>query len=224
MVYQISEDQVVRNEFYTIPYTWIRSDKPNKSICIMLPGLGYTTQRPLFHYATGLFLNHHVDVLQIHYQFAKNEKYKKLPYAEQEQWMYDDVRAVTDEVLKNTNYEQFFILGKSIGTISMAKAWSEKSFVQNACGIWLTPLVKIDEVYKAMLNSHRPSLCVLGDKDHHFNVERVSSLKNNPLVRTFVVPGADHSLEIGGEIFASIEALKEVMKQVEDFLIRYRTY
>src|SRR5690242_1808198 len=95
-------------------HTWIRSDKPNKSICIMLPGLGYTTQRPLFHYATGLFLNHQVDVLQINYQFTKNERFKELPDADQKQWLYDDVKAVVDEVLKNTNYEQFFIFGKSI--------------------------------------------------------------------------------------------------------------
>ncbi|MDQ6595824.1 alpha/beta hydrolase [Bacillus salipaludis] len=223
-MYQISEAQVIRNEFSIIPYTWIRSDKPNKSICIMLPGLGYTTQRPLFDYATGLFLNHQVDVLQINYQFTKNERFKELPDADQTQWMYDDVKVVVVEVLKNTNYEQFFIFGKSIGSIPMAKEWSEKGFVQNAVGIWLTPLVKIDNAYEALLNADHPSLCVIGDMDHHFNEEKVSTLKNNPLVYTFIVPDADHSLEIGGDIFASIEALKEVMKRVEDFMMRYKPY
>ncbi|MBI0578715.1 hypothetical protein IEC97_15230 [Neobacillus cucumis] len=101
----------------------------------------------------------------------------------------------------------------------MAKEWVEKRVVPNLFGIWLTPLVKIDGVYEAMLNSDCPLLCVIGDQDHHFHEERISSLKNNPLISTCVIPGANHSLELGSDMFASIEALKEVLKQVEDFLI-----
>lgn len=184
----------------------------------MLPGLGYTTQQPLFHYATGLFLNHQIDVLHINYQFAKNEQFKKLTDTEQEQSMYDDVLAVLDKVLKASKYKQFFVLGKSIGTIPMAKEWVEKRVSGNTFGIWLTPLVKRDAVYEAMMNTDSPSLCVIGDQDRHYDKERISSLKNNSLVSTYIIPQANHSLEITGDLFASIEALKEVMKQVEDFL------
>lgn len=96
---QIIEGQVVRNEDSTIPYTWIRNDLSN-GICIMLPGLGYGTQRPLFHYATGMCLNQNIDVLHVNYQFAKDEQFRKLKKAEQDQWMYEDVKAVVEEALK----------------------------------------------------------------------------------------------------------------------------
>jgi len=220
-MYQILENQVVRNEHSTIPYTWFRSDQPNQGICIMLPGLGYNTQRPLFHYATGMCLNHNIDVLHINYQFTKNEQFKKLSETDQDQWMYEDVKAVVDEVLKDTVYEQCFLVSKSIGTIPMAREWTEKNFIKNTIGVWLTPLIKDDNVYQALLNTDLPSLCVIGDHDHHFIKERIYSLKNNELVSTVVIPKADHGLEIKGDILASIEAIKEVIERVQEFVVKF---
>ncbi|WP_066070308.1 alpha/beta family hydrolase [Neobacillus soli] len=220
-MYQFTENQVVRNEYSTIPYMWIRSENPNKSICVMLPGLGYSTQRPLFHYATGVCLNNHVDVLHINYDFAKNEHFKKLTRSEQDRWMYEDVKAVVDEVLKDSTYEQCILLSKSIGTIPMAIEWTEKNFSHNAFGIWLTPLLKDDNVFNTLLNTELPSLCVIGDQDHHFIEERISSFKKNELVSSVLIPNADHGLEIKGDIVASIDAVKEVMASVQEFIVKF---
>lgn len=221
-MYEFIEGQVVRNEFSTIPYTWIRSKQPVNSICIMLPGLGYTTQRPLFHFGTGICLEQNIDVLHINYQFAKNEHFKKLSEPEQDNWMYEDVLAVVEEVLKDPSYEQSFLLSKSIGTIPMAKEWGRRTITQNTFGIWLTPLFKIDEVYQALLNTQLPSLCIIGDQDHHFVEERISSLENNALIQTVVVPNTEHSLEVKGDVITSLDAMKEVMASIESFIVRYK--
>lgn len=220
MVYQVFESKVVRDESSTIPYTWIRGEQPSKSICIMLPGLGYSTERPIFYYATGMCLNNHVDVLHINYNFAQNEHFKKLAKADQEQWMYEDVKAVAKEVLNDSRYEQCFLLSKSIGTIPMAMEWTAKNFIHNAIGIWLTPLLKVDAVYSAIVETELPSLCVIGDNDHHFIEERISSFTNNELVNTVVIPNADHSLEIAGDISSTINAAKEVMTCIQEFMLR----
>ncbi|MEO2077075.1 MAG: hypothetical protein ABGX20_17035 [Bacillus sp. (in: firmicutes)] len=217
-MYKFFEDAVVRNEYSTIPYTWIRSEQPNKTICIMLPGLGYSTQRPLFHYATGVCLNNNVDVLNINYNFVKNEKFRVLPKEEQEQWMYEDVKAVVETAVKDAGYEQSILLSKSIGTIPMAMEWTEETFLQNSVGIWLTPLLKEDRVYHALVETELPSLCVIGDEDHHFIKERLAAVENNPLVSTVVIPKAEHGLEIQGNTSASIEAMKEIMLHVEAFI------
>jgi len=185
----------------------------------MLPGLGYSTERPIFYYATSMCLNHNVDVLHINYTFAKNEHFKKLSDANQEQWMYEDVKAVVEEVLKDTHYEQWILLSKSIGTVPMALEWAQKKFIPNAIGIWLTPLLKVDSVYHAILETKLPSLCVIGDRDHHFIEERISCLKNNKLVQTVVIPKADHSLEIPGDISATINAAREVLTSIQEFII-----
>ncbi|WP_312472062.1 alpha/beta family hydrolase [Neobacillus sp.] len=219
-MYQLTEGQVERNEYSTIPFKWIRSEQPNNSICIMLPGLGYTTKRPLFHYATGVCLNNKIDVLHVNYEFAKNEHFKKLSETEQENWMYEDVKAVVREVVKDINYEQCFLLSKSIGTIPMAMEWTEKNFIHNSVGIWLTPLIKNENVYQALLKTELPSLCIIGDQDNHFIEDRIYSIKNNECVSTVVIPNADHSLEIKEDILASIDAAKEVITAIQDFIIK----
>ncbi|MFC4802903.1 alpha/beta family hydrolase [Neobacillus sp. GCM10023253] len=221
-MYEIIEGQVLRTENSTIPYTWIRSKEPAKSICIMLPGLGYTTQRPLFHYSTGICLNQNIDVLHINYQFANNEHFKKLPGPEHEQWMYDDIKAVVDEVLKERSYDQCFLLSKSIGTIPMAMEWKQRNFIHNAIGIWLTPLIKMDKVYQALLNTELPSLCIIGDLDHHYNKEKISAIITNHLVDTVVIPNTEHSLEVKGDTLATIDALKEAVKHIEAFVENHK--
>lgn len=221
-MYEFIEDQVVRNEMSTIPYLWIQSKQPAKSICVMLPGLGYSTQRPLFHYGTGVCLEQNVDVLHINYKFVKNEHFKKLPEPEQNQWMYEDVCAVVEEVLKDSSYEQIFLLSKSIGTIPMAKEWGQRHFTRQSFGIWLTPLIKIDVVYQSLLKTQLPSLCIIGNQDHHFVEERITSLKNNPLIETVVVSNAEHSLEVNGDVLESIDAMKEIMKSIGEFVRDHR--
>jgi hypothetical protein len=220
-MYDIIENEVIRNEYSTIPYLWIRSKKPNKSICIMLPGLGYTTQQPLFHYATNLFADNHVDILHINYNFVKNKHFAKLKKMEQEQCMYDDVRTVVIEVLKDTNYEKCFLFSKSIGTIPMAMEWTKRNFIDNPIGIWLTPLLKEDLVFDTLLKTDIPSICVIGDQDQHYIEERISLLENNSLISTLVIPNANHSLEVNGDILATIEAMKAIINRIHEFINKH---
>jgi hypothetical protein len=217
-MYELIENEVIRNEYSTIPYLWIRGKKPNKRICIMLPGLGYTTKQPLFHYATNLLTDNGVDIIHINYHFVKNKQFAMLSKIEQEQWMYEDVQAVVNEVLKTTNYEQCFLLSKSIGTIPMAIEWKQRNFIHNPVGIWLTPLLKEDQVFDTLLKTDIPSICVIGDQDQHYLEERILLLENNSLISMLVIPNANHSLEVNGDILATIEAMKLIMKRINEFI------
>ncbi|NYE08703.1 hypothetical protein F4694_005552 [Bacillus niacini] len=187
-MYELIEDEVVRNEYSTIPFLWIRSKQRNNSICIMLPGISYSTQQPLFHYATNLFAENGVDILHINYNFIKSKHFVKLNKTEQEHWMYEDVRTVVGEVLIDTIYEKCFLLSKSIGTIPMAMEWAEKKFINLPIGIWLTPLLKENLVFDTLLKTNIPSLCVIGDQDQHYLQARISILETNKLISTLVIP------------------------------------
>jgi predicted alpha/beta-hydrolase family hydrolase len=213
---QIIENQVIRNEHSTVPYRWI--SKGNKAVCIMLPGIGYSTREPLFYYATVMCVNQNIDIIHINYNYAKNDYFKSLAASDKEHWIYEDVKAVVSQVFKERDYDQCFILGKSLGTIPMAVEWSQKQFSNKTIGIWLTPLLKDDAVYNALSNTDFPSLCVIGDQDHHFMEEKVASLEKNSLVSTLVIPNADHSLEIKGDISGTIVAAKIVMSMMEEWI------
>jgi len=220
-MYEMIQAEVVRDKYSSVPYLWIRNKKPNKSICIMLPGLEYSTQQPLFHYATSLLADNNIDILHINYNFVKNKQFAKLSKMEKEQWIYEDVEAVVKEVLKDPHYEQCFLLSKSIGTIPMAMEWKSKNFIQNPVGIWLTPLLKEDLVFKTLLNTDIPSFFVIGNQDQHYIEDRISLLENNNQISTLVIPNANHSLEVNGDVLKSIEAMLLIMKRLQEFIHTY---
>jgi hypothetical protein len=137
---------------------------------------------------------------------------------EQAQWMYYDVKGVVNDILKNTNYEQCFLLSKSIGSIPMAMEWKQRNFIHNPVGIWLTPLLKEDQVFDTLLKTDIPSICVIGDQDQHYIEERISLLENKSLISMLIIPNANHSLEVDGDILATIEAMKVIMKRMHEFI------
>ncbi|MBW8351554.1 hypothetical protein K0H71_19230 [Bacillus sp. IITD106] len=223
-MYEFNEGKIARNEDSTINYTWICGKEKNNSICIMLPGLGYTNQRPLFHYATSVCMNENVDVFHINYNYLENEAFKKMQHDEQDQWIYEDVKSVVGTVLKDIKYETYFILSKSIGTIPMAYEWNEKNFIsgQNTYGIWLTPLIKDEFVYNALSKTVIPSLYVIGTDDPHYSEELIASINENSAVTGLVIPNADHGLEVKGDTRTSINIVKDVMISIEKFIREYK--
>lgn len=222
-MYDFIEKNIVREDQSTLNYTWIRGKEEDKNICIMLPGLGYTTQGPLFYYSTNVCINNNLDFLHINYNYMDNVKFNHLSEHEQEKWMYADAKLVIETVLNDVEYEKYFFLGKSIGTIPMSYIWKEKDFINHhkIYGIWLTPLLKEKTVYDALLNSVVPSYFVIGNQDPYFSEELNHSL-NNEQVSRLIIPNADHSLEIQGNIKATMTAAKQIIISIEDFIKKYK--
>lgn len=142
-----------------VPYEIISKTDQPKGLAILIPGMGYTSQAPVFHYSTGVFLNKDYDVLHVNYQYS-DEKYDLFSYEELVEFIHLDVSSVLDEVLKDSAYDSFYIVGKSFGTLAMGKAL-ERELLQNAKAIWLTPLITKEEVFEPMKNSLHKGLCVM---------------------------------------------------------------
>ena len=198
-----------------IPFrTLSRSDDAN-SLAIILPGAGYTTQAPLLHYSTRVFLHKSFDVLQVNYQY--NDKiYDDFTMEELSEAIKWDVKTVLDDVLSNKAYENYYLIGKSLGTIAMSNELNRDCF-QNAKVIWLTPLIQREDVLSAMVRSKNKSLCIIGDKDPYYNEERYSKVVENPSFKSMLIPNVEHSLEYGENVVESINLLKNVITEIEQF-------
>ena len=202
----------------SIKTIWIREETRSTTLCIMFPGKGYTTQRPLFHYMTSLVRSEEIDVLQLEYDYTENQLFQSSSYEEQDRWMHEDCSSVIEQFLTEQPYEQTIWVSKSIGTIPMALGWNEGFQKWSPlCGIWLTPLLTERTVEAALHASQVPSLVVIGDQDSEYNQEKIATLKAQQ-VAVVVVPEANHGLEKASDTLASIEIMKDIMKQVSSFL------
>ncbi|THE13684.1 alpha/beta hydrolase [Bacillus timonensis] len=196
----------------SIPFRLIEQKQEVNNLVIVLPGAGYPTQAPLLHFTTGLFYTKGFDVLHINYSYNRqelsdlsNEDFKK------------DVQLAIDKAIKHKNYSNYFIVAKSIGTKALSDLLNYTRF-NDAKVVWLTPILQNDDVYKTMVNCDNKGLCIIGDKDPCFIEDRFESLKNNHNLTLKVIDGANHGLELDKEPMKSIDLLKSVISDMNEFL------
>lgn len=196
-----------------IPFTMLSKVSSSKNLAIILPGMGYTSQAPLLHYSTGVFINKSFDVLHVNYQY-NNKAYDG--FNEISEAIKVDVKNVIDFVLTNKTYENFYLIGKSIGTIAMSSELTRETF-NNAKAIWLTPLIQREDVLHAMVKSENKGLSIIGDKDPCYSEERYVKVAANSNITSKLIPNVNHSLEYVENAVESINILKNVINDIEQF-------
>jgi hypothetical protein len=198
-----------------VDYLLFKQDKHSNSIAVMFPGRGYTAQAPLFHYSTGVFLNQGFDVLHVNYDYTTEES-NTMSLDEHITQITEDVKAVMDRVLKNHSYKNHTLIGKSIGTIALSSIVDRDEFTK-AKVIWLTPLLQLDIVFDKMMESLPLGLCIIGDKDPCYILERYDQLCTKENLSCMLVLGTEHSLNYADNPIESIEVLKRVITEISKF-------
>ncbi|MDG5473484.1 alpha/beta hydrolase [Jeotgalibacillus sp. ET6] len=197
-----------------VPYTLFKQEQP-KGLVIVLPGLGYTAQAPLLHYTTGIYINRGFDVLQVNYRYSSPD-YDHFDQSELIKALNFDIHTVINTLLENESYEDYYLIGKSLGTIAVSSLLKMETFSQ-AKTVWMTPLLHKDDVRAAMLNHHAEGLCFIGSEDPYYQEERFNQLKHNAALSSFCFPEADHSLELKKDTQGSIKILSDIMDQINSF-------
>ncbi|MBX9975949.1 alpha/beta family hydrolase [Cytobacillus firmus] len=195
----------------SIPFRLIEQKEEANSLVIVLPGAGYTTKAPLLHFTTGLFYTKGFDVLHINYTFSREEMsvLSEVDFTR-------DVQHAIDNAIKNKKYRNYYVVAKSIGTIALSHLLNNAMY-KGAKAVWLTPLLQRDDVFNALVNSDHKGLCMIGDRDSCFIEERFEKLKKNQNLILKVIDGGNHSLELDEEPIKSIEILKGVISNINEF-------
>lgn len=198
-----------------VPYTLLSKGVKAEGIAILLPGIGYTVQAPLLHYSTGIYLEKGYDVLHVNYQYTGAD-YENFSVEEVDDALKHDVNKIIGQVLQKHAYPHIHIVAKSFGTLALGNEAVRES-LQDAKFIWLTPLLKEDEIFQAMLDCKQEGLCIIGDEDRHYDEGRFNELKRNQRLEVHLVKGVNHSLEHGFKVLDSISTHKEIMSIIKAF-------
>ena len=198
-----------------INYSLVLNQDQTRKLAIFLPGIGYTAKSPLFHYTERLLVEQEYDILRINYDYT-NPLYDQYTMAEIDEAVKHDVKQVIDQVLKGSVYEQFFLVAKSLGTIALASELGRKKF-KGAKTVWLTPLIKHEDVFLAMKECPNPALGFIGDKDHYFDRSRMEELQANSRLDSHVLKDVNHGMDFIGDPLKSIDILKDVITDIQAF-------
>lgn len=216
---KLTQNEVTSSLGNSIPYTYVQTNLENNKLCIMLPGLGYTTDQPLFYYATGLFLEKDYDILHINYKY-ESQKFMELEQEKRIEIVSEDVKASLDQLLPERKYEDIYIMAKSIGTAALVNELENRKEIRNAKIVWLTPLLQVDNVFNYLYNSNQhEGLLIIGDKDRCYVEERFNSLTAKEDLKVKLMKDTNHALEHVEGMYMSIDCLKEILAEIDRFIL-----
>lgn len=174
-------------------------------LVVLLPGLGYTVDAPLFHYLRKIAWHNNCDTLSIKYGFQVAQS----RYDPQYQGDITKESQQAIEVALKKGYSELVIVGKSLGT-PMAAILANR-FSQTNKLLLLTPIRDSHTIAPNI-----ETLAVIGTADPRYEDGLAVNTKN---LRWKVYEGLDHSLEVRGDMLASIDIMRDVMGECQQFLL-----
>lgn len=202
-----------------VPHRFFRQDRETRHLAIVLPGMGYTADMPLLHYPAQLLLQAGADVLVVDYAYSQRADFAALPPSEREAWLFADVSAAFRAALAQRPYHAVTLLGKSLGTLAMARLLDTEAELAGARTVWLTPVLTNDRVWAQLRHAGRRSVVAIGTADPFYDEARIAEVRALPGTEVVVIDGADHSLELPGDALGSLAALEQVLHALRRLLL-----
>lgn len=203
IIYNSSEGNEVINDYY------YDKDKNNSnSLVVLFPGVNYSCEKPLLHYARKAAVIEGYDVLCVRYGYklSKNDIGKEI------------IKTVSAEVFQaiknchNEKYNNLYFISKSIGG-EVAGNIADKMGYHNVKSLYLTPTPStVQHIIKT------DSYAIVGTKDKIFPEENIQFVKPYKNVKLTLIDNAQHSLEIDNNIEESIKSLSKVACVFKEFL------
>ena len=194
-----------------VPNRFQRPEGATDRLAVLLPGLGYTLDMPLFYYTEDLVLARGWDILRVEYAYNRPE-FQEMPQAERARWLLADATAAYRAGLAQGQYESIALIGKSLGTLAMGHLLTMADQPAAASrAVWLTPLLGNDRLREQIGRFGGPSLFVIGTADPHYDAAILEEVRAATDGETVVVPDADHGMDVPGDAVASVHAVARVV-------------
>lgn len=173
-----------------------------KKLVVIFPGAGYGIDSPLLYYADFIYETNGYERLHMNYQdilldaeLSLEEKRQKL-----REYVWTQIKLINFE-----EYREIVFVSKSIGTVEAG--WIAEKLGIEVTQIFLTPLEE------AMPYCNRKCRIAIGTKDKAHPVYKKYCEEKG--IHTLYIDNANHSLEVEGNPYESIEVLKMVMEFIE---------
>ena len=204
IIYNSSEGNEIINDYY---YNKDKNNSNSNSLVVLFPGVNYSCEKPLLHYARKAAVIEGYDVLCVRYGYklSKDDIGKEI------------IKTVSEEVFQaikncdNEKYNKLYFISKSIGG-EVAGNIADKMGYHNVKSLYLTPTPStVQHIIKT------DSYVIVGTKDKIFPEENIQFVKTYKNVKLTLIDNAQHSLEIDGNIEKSIEGLGKVAGVFKEF-------
>ncbi|MBN1966280.1 MAG: hypothetical protein JW910_16650 [Anaerolineae bacterium] len=201
-----------------VPNRFFQPVEHTGHLAVLLPGLNYTAQMPLLYYPAQLLLSLGADVLQVNYDYPVRPGYRSLSEEERDALLHADADAALRAGLAQADYTRLTLLGKSIGTLALGRLLAGSGLPEHTQAVWLTPLLANNHAYADLRQATQHGLFVMGTTDPYYDPARWQELRAQSHTDMVLIEGADHGLNLAGNVPGSVDALGRVMRAMQHFL------
>jgi pimeloyl-ACP methyl ester carboxylesterase len=198
-----------------IQNTFHRQPEPANALGLVFPGVGYSVHMPVLYYSSKILIDSGLDVLEIGYNYRR-ASFQNEAEDEKLHWVLTDAVSAYHAAKARGNYTKLIAVGKSIGTLAMLSLLDEPELPATKF-VWITPLLKREDVRSSIISVARASLVIIGTNDQHYDAEYLAALEGVG-AQVLVIENADHSLEIEHDLFDALDGLRTGLELLEGFV------
>ena len=185
-----------------------------ESLIVVLPGGGYGPLGPALRFPILACLQvSDGPTFEVTYPQTREDS----PIATRLEMMNTAVSQQVHAAMEHSPAASVVVIAKSLGTRALAAIAPTLPTDRRISAVWLTPLFGVDEVRTAAMRAGLRSLIVAGTADPYHDQVGFDAVSTALVADTLLIPDADHSLEVPGNVFATLEAMRSLSSAVLDF-------
>ncbi|MCH7586748.1 MAG: hypothetical protein IIC78_01735 [Chloroflexi bacterium] len=196
-------------------YKYYRQTEAAENLLLILPGNHYGIDGPLLYYPNRALREKGWDTFAMVYGFqsaAESFAPEMIPS------LIAETGAAISTVLAEREYQRVGLVGKSLGALLAVQLCSTEEMLSTARVAYLTPPLGTPFFDQLLEQTQQPSFLALGTNDRYYSSTALEAIRSRrPFVLT-LVEHADHSMNIGGDVRASMEVVRKVSMDVVAFM------
>lgn len=196
-------------------HKFYRQEADAKGLLVTFPGGNYGMDGPMLYYPSELLGAAGWDTLALTYGFQLSmEPFSTDAISD----LLEECRAAVGVVLEEREYPRLGLIGKSLGAAVVALLCQTEPYLAGARAAYLTPPLGMPFFDPIFNQTDQPACLAIGTQDRFYDSQALESLLAGRPFELTVIKGADHSMDVTGNLKASLEAVKMVVGEVLEFL------
>lgn len=179
---------------------------------IVLPGNGYGPQGPVLLIPALALEEAGAVVTRIEYP-ARPAQWTEEAMGE----MVAEVERRITDALGSDPWDKVTFVAKSLGAAILGRLDPAITGPASVAAIWLTPVFGDDAVFEGALAKRWPSLVAAGAADRYHDASRHDHVVAALGARSLVIDGADHGLEIPGDVVSTVDGYRRLAEETLAF-------
>jgi len=200
-----------------LPHTFHETE--GKGLLVVLPGLHYGPDGPVLYLLAKEMQAAGWDTLGLSYGFQAAMSF---PWTDHAAGTLAECRAALAEAASQRPYDRKAVVGKSLGTVLLVQLCLQGAIAESTAVAHLTPPIGSPAFDTGFVETRQPAYLAIGSRDSYYDEDAVRSLAGKRQVWLRVLPGADHGLDVAGDLQATLGVVGQVVKDVAEFFLTGR--